>query len=695
MEFFFRPRGIAVVGATPSPGKGGNLIIKNMLNGYDGKIYPVNPRYEQIEGLTCYRDVSEVPDPVDLAVVFVSSSLVVPAIQACARRGIAGAMIQSAGFSEAGKAGQQLQDQLAGIASETGIRLWGPNCMGLVDAVNKRVFSTVETVIWDAGMTPGNVSLIVQSGMLAGAFLIDIMTRGGIGISKSCSIGNKMDVDESDLLEYLMDDEDTAVIGLYVESIVNGPRFMDLCRKSTKPIVLLKGGRSEKGARAAMSHTASLAGNGAVVKGALAQCNVVAATDFNQMMDICRTFGAFSALAPPRNKRLAVLTYSGGAGIVSTDFFEDAGLELADLSPESRERIQQVFPEWMPAANPVDLWPGVIINGAKPVYSACLEAVCRDSQVDAVFVHNFVGGFGLEPDMDSMVATARSAGKPLVCWLTGERHAVHQFQIRAQASGLPVFREIHRAVECLAAFMGHGSGARVSNVLEPLQPDPQPASIPLLLEGQTGVLDENQSKAILQARGIPVVNEKMALNETEAVAAAESFGYPVVIKGIARGMVHKTEAGLVRLGIGSGDEVRAVYAELLAAMEDGGRVLVQQQVPQALELIVGMIRDPQFGVCVMCGMGGVLAEVLKDTVFGVAPLSEAEALAMINRMKSCRLLDGFRGGAGVDRTALARVLVRVGQLGLENRRIREIDINPLIPMDGLPVAVDASMVLIP
>ncbi|ACN13652.1 SucC3 [Desulforapulum autotrophicum HRM2] len=695
MEFFFKPRGIAVVGATPSPGKGGNLIIKNMLNGYDGKIYPVNPRYEQIEGLTCYRDVSDVPDPVDLAVVFVSSSLVVPTIQACAHRGIAGAMIQSAGFSEAGEQGRKLQDQLVRIASETGIRLWGPNCMGLVDAVNKRVFSTVETVIWDAGMTPGNVSLIVQSGMLAGAFLIDVMTRGGIGISKSCSIGNKMDVDESDILEYLMADDDTAVIGLYLESIVDGPRFMDLCRKSTKPIVLLKGGRSEKGARAAMSHTASLAGNGAVVSGALAQCNVVAATDFNQMMDICRTFGAFTALKPSRNKRLAVLTYSGGAGIVSTDFFEDAGLELADLSPESCERIQQVFPDWMPAANPVDLWPGVIIHGAKSVYNACLEAVCQDPHVDAVFVHNFVGGFALEPDMDFMVSAAKSVGKPLVCWLTGERHAVHEFQIKAQQLGLPVFREIHRAVECLAAFMEHHPWADVPvhDTLETLNPDPVPAIMPISLDNQTGVLDENRSKAILKARGIPVVNETMALNEREALAAAQSHGFPVVMKGIFRGMVHKTEAGLVRLGVKSAQEVEVVYAELLTAMDGRGTVLVQQQVPQALELIVGMIRDPQFGVCVMCGMGGVLAEVLGDTVFGVAPLTEGEALALIARMKSCKLLDGFRGGVGVDRRALAQILVRVGQLGLENKRIREIDINPLIPMDGMPVAVDASIIL--
>lgn len=695
MEFFFKPRAVAVVGATPSPGKGGNLIVKNMLKGYDGKIYPVNPGYKEIEGLTCYGDIAELPDPVDLAVVFVSPNLVVPTIRACARRGIPGAMIQSAGFAEAGQAGKKLQEELAGIAAETGIRLWGPNCMGLVDAVNKRVFSTVEPMIWDVGMIPGNVSLIVQSGMLAGAFLIDMMTRGGVGISKSCSIGNKMDVDESDILEYLMADADTSVIGLYVESIVDGPRFMDLCRRSTKPIVLLKGGRSEKGAEAAMGHTASLAGNGSVVKGALAQCNVVAANDFNQMMDICRTFGAFTLLAPPGKKRLAVLTYSGGAGIVSTDFFEDFGLELADLTPESKERIQEVFPDWMPAANPVDLWPGVIIHGAETVYRACLEAVCRDPHVDGVFVHSFVGGFALELEMEFMVFTAKSAGKPLVCWLTGERNAVHEFHIKANQLGLPVFHEIHRAVECLAAFMDYhpGPGALQKTPVQQSPGNLNSTLLPEILPDETGVLDENRSKEILKARGIPVVREEMVSNVKEAVKAAQAHGFPVVLKGISRGMVHKTEAGLVRLDLRSAEQVQTVYADLLAAMDHQGSILVQQQVPRGVELIVGMIRDPQFGVCVMCGMGGIFAEVLGDTVFGVAPLVMDEALALISRLKSQKLLDGFRGESPLDREALARILVQVGQLGVDDKRIREIDINPLIIREGLPVAVDASIVL--
>ncbi len=242
-----------------------------MQKGYGGKIYPVNPRYEEINGLKCYPSILDVPDPVELAIVYVGAKLVPQTIEDCAKRGLSGAMLQSAGFSESGPEGAALQRKTAEIAERTGIRLWGPNCMGLVDAANKIIFSTVAPSIWSAGMTPGNVSLIVQSGMLAGAFLIDLMTHGTMGISKACSIGNKMDIHECDILEYFLDDPKTGVIGLYLESIVDGPRFIELCRRSTKPIVVLKGGKSAKGAEAALSHTASMAGNDAVVSGAFRQ----------------------------------------------------------------------------------------------------------------------------------------------------------------------------------------------------------------------------------------------------------------------------------------------------------------------------------------------------------------------------------------------------------------------------------------
>ncbi len=566
MEFFFKPQGVAVIGASPDPAKGGNIIVANLQKGYRGAIYPVNPRYEQINGLKCYASILEVPDPVDLAIVYVGAKIVPQTIRDCAQRGVSGAMLQSAGFSESGPQGAALQDETTRIAEKTGIRLWGPNCMGLVDAVNQNVFSTVAPAIWSAaGLTPGNVSLIVQSGMLAGAFLIDIMTHGTMGISKACSIGNKMDVDESDILEYLIDDPDTGVVGLYLESIVNGPRFISLCRRSPKPIVVLKGGKSAKGAEAALSHTASLAGDGAVVSGALQQANVVEATDFYQMMDLCRVLGAFPELPPDSGNRVAIMTYSGGAGIVSTDFLDTLGLTLAALSKPSLDILQPVYPAWMPPANPMDLWPGIIGNGSDKVYNEAVRAACSDPGVDSIFAHCFVGGFALDPDLPTMARLAREAGKPLIIWISGEREAVHRFQMDAQKLNVPVFREVYRAVECLGAVLGH----RTATVIEETEPLALEIPAELLPMGtdRPADLDEYHSKQVLAAIGVPVVPEKLTAKVEDTLAAAQSFGFPVVLKGVSPGMIHKTEAGLVRLNISSDRQVEAAFSELMDLMQ--------------------------------------------------------------------------------------------------------------------------------
>jgi acetate---CoA ligase (ADP-forming) len=452
MDFFFKPRGIAVIGATNNPLKGGYNILKNITTGYKGGIYPVNPKYKDIEGLTCYDSVHKVPDPVDLAIVFVPAQIAVQAVAACARRGIKGVMIQSAGFAETGAQGQALQDKLLKIRAETDIRLWGPNCMGLVDAVNRHVFSFVLPGIWDEGLRPGNVSLIVQSGMLSAGFLIDTVSHGTMGISKACSIGNKADVNECDILEYLISDPDTQTIGAYLESITDGQRFLSACKNTAKPIVILKGGKSAKGARAAMSHTSSLAGNAAVISGALAQAHVTEANDFKQMLDLCRTRAMYAHIQNPGKGRTAILTYSGGAGIVSADFMDQFGLDLADLSPRTLETLATVFPDWMPPSNPVDMWPAIEKNGADKVYHTAFEAVCSDPKVDAVLFHVFIGGIINTMDITPLANMARKYDKPLFVWLLGKREEALKFQLHVQDLGVPVYRELHRAVECMAAF---------------------------------------------------------------------------------------------------------------------------------------------------------------------------------------------------------------------------------------------------
>ena len=694
MDFFFNPAGIALVGASASPLKGGNAILKNLIQGFSAEIYPVNPRYDVIEGVRCYPSVSEVPDPVDLAIVFVPAGRVPEVIRACADRGIRGVMIESGGFAETGSAGSALQDQLTALAAETGIRIWGPNCMGLVDTIRRHVFSFVSPVIWETGLTPSPVSLIVQSGMLSGAFLIDLMTHGVMGVSKVCSIGNKIDVDECELLEYLIDDPDTGVIGLYLEAIPDGRRFMDLCRRTKKPVVILKGGRSAVGSKAAMSHTASLAGDGAVIDGAFAQAGVIPVSDFKEMADVCRALAAFPELPAGAKGRVAVLTYTGGAGIVSADLMEPRGLSVAELSDETRSALSTVFPEWMPVSNPVDLWPAVERNGAETTYNAAVKAVCADPSVDAILIHAFAGGFALNPDLETIIGAARAAGKPIFCWLLGRQMDAHAFRDRAQSLGMPVFGDLDRAIRCMAALFSHHRGLDGARGPAPSRASESlPEDLAAHLPADGGVLDELDAKRLLARVGVPVVAEQIVESADAAAHAAETLGFPVVAKGLVSGAIHKTEGGLVRLGLGSAEAVREAVDALRALVGDRGRVVLQAQVRGELELIAGLIRDPQFGPCVLCGLGGVLAEAIGDVGFALAPLSLDDALRLIDRLRGQTLLNGFRGAPPVDREALAGILVAIGDLGAALPRITEIDVNPLMIAKGRPVAVDATVVV--
>ncbi len=695
MEFFFKPEGIAVVGATASKEKGGNIIVTNLKKGYSGQVYPVNPGYKEIEGLPCYPSVADVPDPVDLAIAFVAAHMVPGVIEDCAKRNISGVMIQSAGFSETGPKGTALQQEIKQIAEKTGIRLWGPNCMGLVDANQRFVFSTVTPAIWDTGLTCGNVSLIAQSGMLAGAFLIDLMSHGTMGISKVCSIGNKMDVDENDLLAYLIDDPKTAAIGLYLESFTDCRRFMALSRRTTKPIVVLNGGKTARGAAAALSHTASLSASGVIVSGAMAQAGIVEANGFYQLTDYCKTLGMYPEIPAKDGNRVAVLTYTGAAGIVSADIMARHNLELSELNTATLDALQTVFPEWMPPANPVDMWPGIILNGSKKTYNKAMEAVCADPGVDAVFVHCFAGGFSLEADLDRMAKTAKKAGKPLVCWISGERDRVYQFQVSAQKTGVPVFREVMRAVECLGMLLNR---PLVNETDE--QPDPSEQIRRLkndsrlyVLTSEKGALDEYVSKQVLDVCGIPVVKEEQVTSLVEARQTAAGFGFPLVAKGMVPGVSHKTESNLVHLGITSAQALETAVTSLLQTMEGRGSILIQKQVQGKIELVAGFVRDPRLGPCVMCGLGGVFAEALNDTVFGVAPLTLPDAVQMIDRLKCRNMLEGFRGFDPVDKKALGRILVTLGDVGCAYQGIQEIDINPLIIENGQPIAVDGLVVL--
>lgn len=691
MEFFFNPRGVILVGATANKAKGGYAILKNLIGGFRGDIYPVNPGYTEIEGVPCYPSVQAVPGPVDLAILFIPAATVPACVEECAAKGIRGVIIESGGFAESGTEGKRLQESLKEIRRRTGIRIWGPNCMGLVDPFSKHFFSFMNPGAVGDLMT-GPVSLIVQSGMLSAAFLLDIMSNGLTGISKACSIGNKVDVDESDLLEYLLEDPRTEAIALYLESFEDGRRFVNLCCRSPKPIVILKGGKSIKGAEAAMSHTASLAGNHRIARDVLAQAGVVEAEDFKQMIDLCRTL----AMVPPRPVdrpgRVAVLTFSGGAGIVSADAMEGKPLLVADLAEETKETLKTYFPPWMPVSNPVDLWPAIEVHGRTRMYSAAVKAVLPDPGVDAILIHAAAWDSGAM-DLKDIAKDSHAAGKPVFIWLIGKRDTISSYQAEALQLRIPAFVELSRAIECMAAAFRKSAACESEEDSVAAKPADLPGRLRKVVDTHAGPLDEHLSKQILAACGVPVVEETIAGSPDKAGDAASRLGFPVVMKGLLPGGVHKTELGLVKLGVVNRAAAVKTYTALKKKMGGKGRVLLQRQENGRVELMAGMLRDPHFGPCVMLGVGGVMAEVIDDAVFAMAPLTRRGALDLIDRLRSQKLLSGFRGGPPVDRVALADVLVGLGTLGLVSTRIREIDVNPILVTDDGLKAVDATVIL--
>jgi acyl-CoA synthetase (NDP forming) len=690
MRKFFNPASIAVVGA--SQRKTGFQIIQNLLYGYRGKIYPVNPNYQEVENLPCFPSVEDLPEPAELAIILVPAPAVPSVLEACVRKGIFRAMIESAGFAEVGEAGKAIQDRCKEIARREGIRVWGPNCMGLVDVPGKHFFTFMRPRVYEDGLVPGRISLIVQSGMLAGAFLTELGRRT-IGIGKVCSIGNKVDVDECDLLAYLLEDPETDAVALYLESVPRGRIFAEMAKFSEKPIVVLKGGRSEAGAKAALSHTSSLAGNSRLLDGVLQMAGVTMADDFQVLLDLTGGLAMLRTIPPPG--RTAILTFSGGAGILSCDLLEKYGLPIARLSEKTKESLGRIFPDWMPVANPVDLFPAMEMHGwAKTCDQAAAIAV-EDPAVDALLIHFPVGVTDDFPDLAALKMKLEKAGKAAVFWLVGRQQATRLFRLEALSHGIPVYDEISKAVASLAAAVGFRSRSGQPEFSGPQSSERFKSGLPELAPEPLGesIWDEYDSKTLLARWHIPVVEERIVATLAEAKQAAREMGFPLVLKGLLPGEIHKTERGLVYLGVTTLAGLQDTFRKITGKMEGRGRILLQRQVQIDYELIAGFLRDDQFGACVMFGLGGIFSELHSDVVFALAPLARAEARELMEHIQGRKLLQGFRGMAPLDKERMADLLVNLGNLGAVYPQIEQIDINPVAVTGGIPFAVDANVIL--
>jgi len=456
MKRFFEPDTVALIGASSKPSHPGHQLFLNMRTCFGDRFYPVNPTTAEIDGTACHPSILDVPAEIDVAVVFIPASAVPEALAQCAERGIDRVIIESAGFAEAGSEGRAIHERCLEIARRSGMRLWGPNCMGLINVQQTKVLSFLLNFLWKDRFRKGRVSLVVQSGMLSAGFLASILSRTPFGLSKIASIGNKMDVDESDVLEYLIGDPETGVIALYLESISNGRRFYETCRSTDKPIVVLKSGRTEKGARAALSHTASLAQDDRVVEGALRQAGVMRVNDMNDLLTVARCLGV-SGVEVKAGGRIAVMTFSGGAGVVASDSIADSGIELATLEDSSIGRLREVYPEWMEPANPLDLYPAIERYGVQKVFPHCLETLLLDPGVDAIYLHIFAW---YPPDsfvgFEGVAELARKQGKPIVAWTMGDAESCGRLAGRLEDLGIPAVDEISKGVRVLAAMTARG-----------------------------------------------------------------------------------------------------------------------------------------------------------------------------------------------------------------------------------------------
>jgi acyl-CoA synthetase (NDP forming) len=689
MDAFFHPGSIAVVGAS---NRGiGNFVVANLLLAFREGIYPVNPNYKEIEGIPCFPSLEDISHPIDLAIILVPASSVPSVLEACATKGIRRVIIESAGFAETGEEGLALQNQCVAIAKQNGMRIWGPNCMGIVDIHRRYFFTFMHPGVREEGLLPGRISLIVQSGMMSAIFLAELGRRG-IGISKACSIGNRADVDECDVLEYLLKDPDTEVIALYLESIPRGRLFAQIAQRSTKPIVLLKGGKSKTGAQAAKSHTHSLSGNSRLLNSVLEISGVTLADSIYQMMDLANALAAIPHVNPAC--RTAVLSLSGGAGVLACDALESRGIPVAQLSKQTQKAVGKVFPVWMPVANPIDLFPAVGLHGRDVVFDHTISAVLEDSNTDALLIH-FVAGLEENiPDLDALKKKAHRSGKVLFFWLMGRREGCDRFRQKARALGIPVHDDVPRIAECLSAasrFRGHKPSLRTVDAnVTPSSPSVREKP-PFPSSGK--IWDEFDSKRFLSGWKIPVVEEKLVHSLNEAWKTARQMGLPVVLKGLMPGEVHKTEHGLVKLGIMDKTLLEAAFHRIQEELDHRGRILIQKEVKSDYELIAGFVRDDQFGPCVMFGLGGIFSELEPDVVFAMAPLDRESALKLINRIRSRRLLQGFRGITPLKEDTIADILVNLGNVGIAYPQIEQIDINPLAVSKGTPLAVDANIIL--
>ncbi len=673
LDAIFRPRSIAVVGASRERATIGRQIIRNLLDGeYAGKIFPVNPKAAVVNSMKCYPSLAAISDPVDLAIVTVPKEKVLGVADESARKGVKGLVVITAGFKEVGGAGAALERRLVEKVRRHGMRMVGPNCMGII---NTEPTCRMNATFAAAAPLEGGIGFISQSGALGEVILSDARAVG-LGVAMFVSMGNKADVSANDLLEYWENDDAVGLVLMYLESFGNPAKFTEIARRIArkKPVITVKAGRTTAGARAASSHTGALVERDVVTETLLEQCGVIRASSIREMF----TYAAAFATQPlPRGPRVAIVTNAGGPGILATDACVNLGLEMASLSPETTAALRKALRPEASVENPVDL----IASAAPRHYREAIRIVARDRGFDALIVI-FVTPIVIDAlEVARAIASAVDAvGRPvLTCFMGKERSDEGVEELRLH--GLPVYSFPEEAAAALAAMVRcAGFRSRPAGRIVRVRADAARAR--RVVERAKGPwLEPGEAEAILEAYGFPLPPSRLASSAAEAMDAAIDIGYPVVVKATSPRFTHKTEVGGVRLDLRTADEVGAAVKDLsrrLGGRDEGVRFQVQKMIRGGKEVILGASRDPQFGPVLLFGLGGIYAETLKDTTLRVHPITDRDAREMVREIRGRALLEGTRGERGSDLGVLSDALLRLDRLVGDLPEIAEIDVNPFI-----------------
>lgn len=696
IKYLLRPRSVAVIGASRDPTKIGHQVLRNILSsGFGGVVYAVNPHAGEVLGVECFPSVLDVPGFVDLAVVAVPAKLVPEVVEECGRKGVKAVAVISSGFKEVGNV--ELERKLVETARKYGVRLLGPNIVGICDTI-----TPINASFCQGSPLKGEIAFISQSGALSIA-LVGWTALKGVGLSDLVSLGNKADLNEVDFIEFFGQDPHTKVITAYLEGIESGRRFMEVASKVSleKPILVLKVGRAERALGAIRSHTGSLAGSDAIIDAALEQGGVIRVPTFIELFD----WAVALAKAPlPRGENVVIVTNGGGAGVMATDAAEQYGVKLMDIPSDLAEKLRKHMPPFGSVFNPVDL-TGM---ATKDWYKGALLEVLRDERVHAVIVLYCHTAVTNPKDIADAILEARhEAGveKPIVASLIGGEECLKEIE-RLSREGVPAYESPEKAVAAMGAIYKYKRMREklLSKKTYPeLRVDQSRARgiVENALREGRNALTPFEAAQLAKCYGIPVLEKRLTTSREEAVKVAEELGYPVVLEVESPQIIHKTEVGGILLDLRSSEEVAKGFETILKNVSEKAPhaevkgIVVRKMAPRGLEVLIGMHRDPFFGPVIAFGSGGILVELLKDVVFRIAPISLEEAREMLEKTKAYEMMRGYRGQAELDADAVIDVLLRVSKLAMDLPEVGDVDINPFFVYErgkgGL--AVDIKVLL--